>query len=55
MSPITPFLSEYIYQNMKNGLKEDCSMHAASIHFLQMPDFAEKLINEDIEKTVIRM
>jgi isoleucyl-tRNA synthetase len=35
MSCITPFLSEYIYQNMKNGIAPgDKDYFAESIHFL---------------------
>ena len=33
MSPITPFLSEHIFQNMKNGLGEDSPLNVQSIHF----------------------
>ena len=56
MSCITPFLSEYIYQNMKNGINtEDKSYYAESIHFLSIPDYSDSLINERIEKMVERM
>lgn len=55
MSPITPFLSEYIFQNMKNGLAEDSPLNQKSIHFTEMPNFDPKLINTDIEDTVKQM
>ena len=56
MSCITPFLSEYIYQNMRNGIMEsDKKYFADSIHFLQIPEFEEKLIDEKIEVMVVRM
>jgi len=56
MSCITPFLSEYIYQNMKNGIStEDKNYFADSIHFLQIPQYEEKLLNERIEHMVDRM
>jgi isoleucyl-tRNA synthetase len=55
MSPITPFLSEHIFQNMKNGLAENSPLNCQSIHFVQMPDYDPKLINEKIEQTVKRM
>ena len=45
-SPITPFLSEHIYQNMKNGLAKDSPLNFQSIHFTQMPTFDPELINE---------
>jgi isoleucyl-tRNA synthetase len=49
MSPITPFLSEHIFQNMKNGLADDSPLNMQSIHFISMPDFDPKLINEKTE------
>jgi isoleucyl-tRNA synthetase len=56
MSCITPFLSEWIYLNMKNGINtEDASYYSDSIHFLQIPNYSEKFINERIEKMVHRM
>lgn len=55
MSCITPFLTEYIYQNLKNGIPQDSPYYADSIHFLQIPDYQEKLLNEKIEKMVERM
>ena len=48
LSPFIPFLSESIYQNLKNGLENPES----SIHFLQIPQPDDTLINEDIEKTI---
>jgi isoleucyl-tRNA synthetase len=56
MSCITPFLSEYVYQNMKNGIaKDDKHYFAESIHFLSIPAYKEALINEKIEKMLERM
>jgi isoleucyl-tRNA synthetase len=56
MSCITPFLSEYIYQNMKNGISaDDKNYFADSIHFLNIPQYEDKLLNERIEKMVERM
>jgi len=56
MSCITPFLSEYIYQNMRNGISpQDKNYFAESIHFLSIPGYEESLINERIETMVGRM
>lgn len=55
MSPITPFLSEFIFQNMKNGLADDSPLKQDSIHFTQMPAFDPELINTEIEETVKKM
>jgi len=52
MAPITPFISEFIYHNMRNGLADDSPLKADSIHFIDMPNFDPKLINLDIEDTV---
>jgi len=49
MAPVTPFLSEYIFANLRNGLAEDSPLNVDSIHFTSIPDYAEELINEDIE------
>jgi len=55
MAPITPFLSEHIYQNMRNGLPEDSKLKQESIHFTSIPEFSDDLISEKIETTVSRM
>ena len=55
MSCITPFMTEYIYQNLKNGIAKDSPYYAESIHFLNIPEYQEKLLNEKIEKMVERM
>jgi isoleucyl-tRNA synthetase len=55
MSCITPFLSEYVYQNMRNGIHNADPLYAESIHFLSIPNYQEGLINDRIEKMVDRM
>lgn len=56
MSCITPFLSEYIYQNLRHGISAaDSEFNAESIHFLSIPNYQEALLNERIETTVARM
>jgi isoleucyl-tRNA synthetase len=56
MSCITPFLSEWIYLNMKNGISTDNQgYYAESIHFLSIPEYQDKFINEKIETMVHRM
>ena len=55
MSPITPFISEYIYQNMKNGLAADSPLNHQSIHFTQIPSYDNDLINVKTEETIKRM
>jgi len=55
MAPITPFLCEYMYQNLRNGIDSKTDLAKESIHFTQIPDFHKELINEDIEEIVSRM
>jgi len=53
ISPVTPFLSEHIYLNLRNGLTEKDKM--GSIHFTDMPTFDEKLIDQDTKVMVENM
>lgn len=46
MAPITPFLSEHIYQNLRNGLAEGDPRNQESIHFTGIPEYSEDLIDE---------
>ena len=55
MAPITPFISEFIFQNMKNGLREGDPLNVDSIHFTNIPTFDEDLIDLQIEQKVERM
>ena len=55
MAPITPFLSEHLYQNLRNGLAEGDESNKDSIHFTDVPNYSEDLIDEEIEGTVERM
>lgn len=51
MAPYTPFLTEFIYQNLK--LLTD--KNEKSIHFIPVPQARENLIDEKIEKAVALM
>jgi len=55
MATFTPFLSDHIFLNMRNGLADDSPLNVDSIHFTQMPSYDPNLINEKIEETVKRM
>ena len=54
-SPFIPFITEAIYQNLKNGLPEDSKLIEGSIHFLQIPEYNEKLLDAKIEKIMENM
>ena len=49
MAPITPFISEYLFQNLRNGLREGDPLNVDSIHFTSIPQFNEDLIDLEIE------
>ncbi len=55
MSCITPFLTEYIYQNLKHGIATDSHLYKESVHFLEMPNYDKALLNPKIEKMVKKM
>jgi len=55
MAPITPFLCEHIYQNMRNGLPDGSPLKMDSIHFTDIPSYSDALIDLETEETVIHM
>jgi isoleucyl-tRNA synthetase len=55
MASITPFITEHMYQNLRNGLPEGSELNQPSIHFLQIPVVKEELIDEAIELRIARM
>ncbi|HLC36734.1 MAG TPA: isoleucine--tRNA ligase [archaeon] len=49
LSPVTPHLTEYLYQNMKKkGMKE-------SIHFYEFPEAREEFINPELENELSKV
>lgn len=52
MAPYVPFIVETFYQNMRRVLKPGSKYLDESIHFIQIPDFNEKLIDADLLRTV---
>lgn len=49
LSPFIPFITEFIYQNLRNGLPEKSPLLEQSIHFLRIPEYDEKLLDDKIE------
>jgi len=47
MSPLTPFITEMMYLNLKRGLHADSEK---SIHFLNIPDVNDNAIDKDVER-----
>jgi len=55
MAPFTPFLTEMLYQNLKNCLGEDSDLCEKSIHFLTMPRGDDKFVDEKIDAAMKHM
>ena len=55
MAPITPFLSEHMFLNLKNGFEVESSLNQPSIHLTDIPAFDESLISQSALKTLRRM
>lgn len=55
LSPLVPFITETIYQNLRNGLEKDSPMYEESIHYLRIPTYDESLIDEKIEEIMKNM
>lgn len=53
MSPLTPFFTEFMYQNLKSVLPEGIKMD--SVHFLSIPAVIEEAFDDDIERDVSNM
>jgi isoleucyl-tRNA synthetase len=55
LSPIIPFITEDIYQNLKNGLTKESDYNKDSIHYLRIPEYDSSLIDENIERVMNNM
>eukprot|EP01080_Neovahlkampfia_damariscottae_P009091 gene9091-1186_t len=53
MAPFTPYLTEFMYQNLKNLIPKE--KRQDSIHYLMIPEYDESKVNTDIERMVERM
>lgn len=50
LAPFVPYLTELMYQTMKNYLNEEEALD--SVHYLMLPDYKDSLINIEIEEAV---
>jgi isoleucyl-tRNA synthetase len=53
MSCFTPFISEFMYLNLRNGLPEGHAFRKDSIHFLQIPEVDQSLIDKNEDNSVL--
>ncbi len=45
ISPVVPFITESIYQNLRKAIPKESKYQDESIHLLLIPEYNEKLIN----------
>merc|ERR1711959_713515 len=55
LAPVTPFITEMIYQNLARALPEGHPMKAPSVHFVQIPHPDKSSLNPEIVTAVSRM
>lgn len=55
LSCFTPFISEFLYQNLKNGFEDGHELKKDSIHFLRIPEADESLMDDAIVHKVGHM
>ena len=56
MAPFVPFLTEHMYQNLKNVIKTDSKKgETDSVHYLMLPEAKDELIDAKIEEAVSTM
>ena len=55
MSCFTPFISDYMYLNLRNGFAEDSKFNEDSIHFLQIPEPDDSLVHHETNQAVENM
>ena len=48
MSCFTPFISEFMYLNLRHGFAEGSEFHKESIHFLQIPKADDSLKDPEV-------
>lgn len=55
LDPYIPFLTDFCYQNLRNGISKDSPLYKDSIHFLSIPVFDKALIDQELEKKVLNL
>lgn len=55
LAPVTPFITELIYQNLSKALPEGHPMKAKSVHFVMIPEPDPEVQSEEIMTAVQRM
>ncbi|PHJ24415.1 isoleucyl-trna synthetase family protein [Cystoisospora suis] len=55
MAPLTPYMSELLYQTLKRALPDGHPLKAETVHFLMVPDLNEELLDSTLERQMGRM
>jgi len=55
MSPITPFITEHIYTNLRSVLPESDPRNQLSVHFVMVPEVDKSAVSDDIIRAVSNM
>jgi isoleucyl-tRNA synthetase len=55
MASFTPFLTEHIYQNLKQFLPNTEGVEYQSVHFLTFPEVREEYFDPEVERAMARM
>lgn len=55
LSPVTPFITEHIYQNLSRALPDGHPLKAKSVHFVMIPEPNLEAIKPDITTAMTRM
>lgn len=53
LSPQIPFITEYMYQNLRNVIDDKSPFFSDSIHFLNIPEPNVKMIDPEIQKAFV--
>eukprot|EP00405_Crypthecodinium_cohnii_P035100 CAMPEP_0206531394 /NCGR_PEP_ID=MMETSP0325_2-20121206/3735_1 /ASSEMBLY_ACC=CAM_ASM_000347 /TAXON_ID=2866 /ORGANISM="Crypthecodinium cohnii, Strain Seligo" /LENGTH=525 /DNA_ID=CAMNT_0054027621 /DNA_START=70 /DNA_END=1647 /DNA_ORIENTATION=+ len=52
LAPVTPFLSELLYQNLARALPESSGLKAASVHFVMIPEPSPEAFDPESSRAV---
>ena len=55
MSPVVPYITDMMYQNMKLVIDKDSKMKEPSIHLVFIPEVNQKLINPKIAEEMTKV
>lgn len=54
-APLTPYMSELLYQTLRRALPDGHALKAETVHFLMVPELNEDLLDSTLERQMGRM